>query len=137
MEKIEKAMVTAKLITAKLMQEKIEMMISHVKIDLMNYLAANFDERTALYDKASELADKNDLRALYFIESVPIFLASVSEIEIGKNDSIVPVLTPVIRCDTCEHTCDPSYCAKCGKAKYCSKSCQKTAWKAHKKECCQ
>ena len=48
---------------------------------------------------------------------------------------LVMVQPPVVRCDVCEDVCDPSYCAKCEKAKYCSKACQKTAWKTHKSVC--
>jgi hypothetical protein len=49
--------------------------------------------------------------------------------------ALVMVQPPVIRCDVCEDVCDPSYCAKCEVAKYCSKACQKTAWKTHKTVC--
>jgi hypothetical protein len=49
--------------------------------------------------------------------------------------ALVTVQPPVIRCDVCEDVCNPSYCAKCEVAKYCSKACQKTAWKTHKTVC--
>ena len=39
-----------------------------------------------------------------------------------------------MKCDVCE-TPDAKRCAGCGQVAYCSKECQKEAWKAHKSEC--
>ncbi|KAL8748220.1 MAG: hypothetical protein Q9184_007495 [Pyrenodesmia sp. 2 TL-2023] len=41
-----------------------------------------------------------------------------------------------LRCENCnESSTQLKNCAACGKAKYCSKECQRVAWKAHKLEC--
>ncbi|KAL9040319.1 MAG: hypothetical protein Q9214_004536 [Letrouitia sp. 1 TL-2023] len=53
-------------------------------------------------------------------------------------ESSAPSLAPSLgaKCDECSRaSARLKSCAKCGRARYCSRDCQKKAWKAHKKEC--
>ena len=45
--------------------------------------------------------------------------------------------TKALECDTCRILCEPNFCVVCQVAKYCSKECQKMAWKAGHKATCK
>lgn len=54
----------------------------------------------------------------------------------GTQSAPQPTTSSSPQCDNCNKpSTQLKNCAACGKAKYCSKECQKAAWKAHKPEC--
>ncbi|KAL8898885.1 MAG: hypothetical protein Q9207_006480 [Kuettlingeria erythrocarpa] len=76
----------------------------------------------------------------------PVFPVPYVETTAGMYDNLPPARSAPQsdtqpgnqgpRCDNCnKSSVELKNCAACGKAKYCSKECQKTAWKSHKLGC--
>ena len=51
------------------------------------------------------------------------------------RDAFVQKPRPLLRCDVCGSGGKTKKCHACQVARYCSRECQKEAWKKHKKEC--
>ena len=52
------------------------------------------------------------------------------------STALVPMSRYFVPCDLCFVGCDPQYCIGCHTAKYCSRECQRRAWKQdHKAQC--
>ena len=56
--------------------------------------------------------------------------------DVNKEEEDISVS---ITCDNCRNPCRPKYCGKCREAKFCSKECQREAWRGgcHTKSICQ
>ncbi|KAL9598529.1 MAG: hypothetical protein Q9219_004431 [cf. Caloplaca sp. 3 TL-2023] len=75
--------------------------------------------------------------AIAFIFPVPYLEATAVPTDLAdKEAGAQPALDSRPKCDSCKKTSGQlSKCAACGTARYCSKECQKSAWKSHKVHC--
>ena len=57
------------------------------------------------------------------------FVVSSLSKPLDEKTGALSIILCLLECDVCKKICQPNYCASCEEAKYCSKECQKIAWK--------
>ena len=83
-------------------------------------------------------ADQNFAQANEALKN-PIFASFVkssSSKPLDEKTGALAIIPCLLECDVCKKLCEPNYCASCEEAKYCSKECQKIAWKTGHKITC-